>query len=109
MPGLGEVFNLRIFNLKQERSLLGLRIILLGHTVPRASNLNCFAKGDLALVGLRLRGGVLGLAGGTFGQVGLVALALSVGQVVALVVVESETQFALVAPEVVAHEIGVLR
>jgi len=69
----------------------------------------CFAKGDLALVGLRLRGGVLGLAGGTFGQVGLVALALSVGQVVALVVVESETQFALVAPEMVAHEIGVLR
>lgn len=60
-------------------------------------------------MGLGLSGGVLGLASSTFGQVGLVALALSVGQVVALVVVESETQFALVAPKVVPHEIRVLR
>ena len=33
--------NIKKKNLEQERSLLGLRIILLGHTVPRASNLNC--------------------------------------------------------------------
>lgn len=59
-------------------------------------------------MGLRLGGGVLSLAGGALGEVGLVALALGVSEVVALVVVEGEAELALIASQVVAHEVGVL-
>jgi hypothetical protein len=55
------------------------------------------AGGKLALVGLRLRGCVLGLAGGALGEVGLVPLPLRVGQVVPLIVVQRQAQLALVA------------
>lgn len=52
---------------------------------------------ELALVGLGLRGRVLGLAGGALGEVGLVPLPLRVRQVVPLVVVQRQAQLALVA------------
>jgi hypothetical protein len=52
---------------------------------------------DLALVRLGLRGRVLGLAGGALGEVGLVPLPLRVRQVVPLVVVQRQAEFALVA------------
>jgi hypothetical protein len=55
------------------------------------------AGGKLALVGLGLRGRVLGLAGGALGEVGLVPLPLRVGQVVPLVVVQRQAQLALIA------------
>lgn len=88
--------------------LLHVRIILLSHLIPRSSNLNGLAGRELSLVGLGLRGRVLGLAGGTLGEVGLVPLPLRVSQVVPLVVVQRQAQLALVAAEVVAHEVGVL-
>jgi hypothetical protein len=54
---------------------------------------------ELALVGLGLRGRVLGLPGGTLGEVGLVPLPLRVSQVVPLVVVQRQAQLALVAAQ----------
>lgn len=88
--------------------LLRVRIILFGYSIPRSANLNGLAGRELALVGLGLRGRVLGLAGGALGEVGLVPLPLRVRQVVPLVVVQRQAQLALVAAEVVAHEVGVL-
>lgn len=55
------------------------------------------AESDLALEGLGLGGGVFGLAGSALGQVGLVALALGVSQVVPFVVVQRQTQLAFIA------------
>ena len=52
---------------------------------------------ELALVWLGLRGRVLGLAGGTLGEVGLVPLPLRVREVVPLVVVERQAELALIA------------
>lgn len=52
---------------------------------------------ELALVWLGLRGSVLGLAGGTLGEVGLVPLPLRVREVVPLVVVERQAELALIA------------
>lgn len=95
--------------LEKERSLLSIRIELFSDAVTRTTNLNRFAEGGFALVGLGVSGGVFGLTGSTLGEVGLVAFALGVGEVVALVVVEGEAELALVAPQVVAHEVRVLR
>ena len=55
------------------------------------------ARCELALVGLGLRGRVLGLACGALGEVGLMPLALRVRQVVPLVVVQRQAQLTLVA------------
>lgn len=55
------------------------------------------AGGKLALVGLGLRGRILGLSGGALGEVGLVPLPLRVGQVVPLIVVQRQAQLALIA------------
>lgn len=46
---------------------------------------------------LRLSGRILGLAGGSLGEVGLMALPLGVGQVIPLVVVKRQAQLALIA------------
>lgn len=88
--------------------LLRVRIILFSYCIPRSANLNRLAGPDLALVRLGLRGRVLGLAGGSLGEIGLVPLPLRVRQVVPLVVVQRQAEFALVAAEMVAHEVGVL-
>lgn len=109
MPRLHIVFNFRIFNLEQKRPLLCLWIILLSHTITRPSNFDSFSEIDFALVRLGLSRGVLCLASGALGEIGLVTLALSVGQVIALVVVQSETKLALVAAEVIAHKVGIFR
>lgn len=79
MPWLAIIFDFRVTNFKKKRVLLHLRIILFGYFIPRSANLNRLAGGKLALVGLRLRGCVLGLAGGALGEVGLVPLPLRVG------------------------------
>lgn len=54
---------------------------------------------ELALVGLGLRGRVLGLAGGALGEIGLVPLPLRVRQVVPLVVVQRQAKLALIATQ----------
>lgn len=108
MSGLSIIFNLGIFNLKEQRPLLCVRIILLCHSVSRPTNFNSLSWVDVPLVGLGHGGGVLGLPRRPLGEVGLVALPLRVGQVVPLVVVESQAQLALVASQVVPHEVGVL-
>lgn len=48
-------------------------------------------------MGLRLGGRVLGLAGGSLSEVGLVALPLGVCQVIPFIVVERQAQLALIA------------
>lgn len=108
MPWLAIIFDFRVTNLKKKRVLLRFRIILFCYFIPGSANLNRFAGGKLALVGLGLRGRVLGLAGSALGEVGLVPLPLRVRQVVPLVVVQRQAQLALIAAEVIAHEIGVL-
>lgn len=81
---------------------------MLGYSITRSPDLNRLAGRELALVGLGLRGRVLGLAGGALGEIGLVPLPLRVRQVVPLVVVQRQAKLALIAAEVVAHEVGVL-
>lgn len=68
-----------------------------GEKRGRKGQITSLADGDLSLVRLGLGRGVLGLAGSSLGEVGLVALSLGMGQVVPLVVVESETELALIA------------
>jgi len=79
VPWLAIIFNFRVTNLKEKRVLLRLRIILFGYFIPGSANLNRLAGGKLALVGLGLRGRILGLSGGALGEVGLVPLPLRVG------------------------------
>lgn len=94
--------------LKKKRPLFRIMIKLLGNTIPRATNLHRFPKRELPLVRLRMSRGVFGLTRGALSEIGLVALPLSVGEVVTLVVVEREAELALVAAKVVAHEVWVL-
>ena len=108
MPWLAIIFDFRILNLKEKRVLLRVRIILFSYCISRSANLNRLAGRELALVWLGLRGRVLGLAGGTLGEVGLVPLPLRVREVVPLVVVERQAELALIAAEMVSHEVGVL-
>lgn len=108
MPWLDIIFNFRVLDLKKKRVLLRVRIILFGHCIPRSTNLNRLAGRELALVRLGLRRRVLGLASGALGEIRLVPLPLRVRQVVPLVVVQRQAKFALVAAEMVAHEVGVL-
>lgn len=108
MPGISIIFNFRIFNLKQKRALLRIWIILLCDSVSRPANLNGLSKRDLPLMRLRLRRGVLGLPRRPLGEISLVSLPLSVRQVVPLVVVQRQAKLALITPEVVSHEVGVL-
>lgn len=82
---------------------------MLGHPVPRPTNLDCLSNRDFALVRLRLSGCILGLASSSFSQISLMALALSVGQVVSLIVVQSQTKLAFIAAKMIAHEIGIFR
>lgn len=51
----------------------------------------------------------MGVSSGTTGKVGLMLLALSVGEVGAFVGVEGEAETALEAAEVVAEDVGVLK
>lgn len=107
MPRLGEVFDLRIFNLKKERSLLGIRVKLFSHTIPRPPNLNRFLHVNFPLMRLRLSRSIFGLTSSTFSEIGLMALPLSMSKVVTFVVVKSETEFTFVTTEMISHEIGV--
>lgn len=52
---------------------------------------------NLALVGLGLSGGIFGLTCRPLGQIGLVPLSLSMCEVIAFIVVQSQTKLALVA------------
>lgn len=107
MSRLCEVFDLRIFNLKKERSLLGIRIKLLSHTVPRPPNLNRFLHINLPLMRLRLSRSIFGFTSSTFSEIGLMTFSLSMSEVVTFVVVKSETEFTFITTEMIAHEIGI--
>lgn len=87
MPRLHIILDFRIFNLEEERSLLRVMIKLLCHSISRSTNFNSFTNGDFKLMRLGLSGGFLGLPSGSLSEISLVALPLSVGQVVAFVVV----------------------
>lgn len=109
MPWLCIVFNLRIFNLEKKRSLLCICIKLLCHPIARPANFHCLFERDFAFVRLRLSRRLFGFASSPLGQIGLVALPLSMGQVVSLIVVKRQAELTLVAPEVVSHKIWIFR
>lgn len=107
MPWLCIVFNLWIFNLKKKRPLLCIWIKLLCHPIARPADFHYLFQRDFAFMRLGLSRGLFGFAGSALGQIGLVALPLGVGQVVALVVVQRKAELTLIAPEVVSHKIRV--
>lgn len=88
--------DLRVVNLEEEALLAHLRVPLLGHFVAWAANLHKLLHLHLDLFWRWLGGGLLGLLGGSPGQVGLMLLPLGMCQVAALVVVQGQTQLALV-------------
>lgn len=78
------------------------------YSVTRPANLDRLFEGDFALERLGVDRVVLGFTSSSLGEVSLVPLSLSVGEVVSLVVVKGEAELALVAAEVVAHKVGIL-
>lgn len=108
MPWLCIVFNLRIFNLKKERSLFCLWIKLFCHTIARPTNFHGLFERDFAFMRLRLSRRLLGFAGSSLGQIGLVALPLSMGQVISLIVVQRQAKLTLIASKVVSHKVRIL-
>ena len=115
MPGAGVSgggvvcvhLNLRILDLKQQGSRFCVGVILLGDSIPRTSYFNCFADRYFTLRGRDGGGLFCSLLGGTLGKVLLVSFSLCVGEVVAFVLVEGETEAAFVLAEMVFHEVRV--
>lgn len=66
------------------------------HKCVLEGKLACFTNVDFSLVGLGLSRSILGLAGSSLSQIGLMALPLCVCQVVSLVIVKCQTQLTLV-------------
>jgi hypothetical protein len=112
VQGLDVFGNLRVLDLEEEAQLVGGRVADLCDLVPGLSDLEGILL-DLDLGGGGLRGEgdvrVPGLFHGTTGEVGLVLLALGVGQVRALVGMEGQTELALVRAQMVLHEVRVSR
>ena len=100
---------LRIINLKEQTLLLGIGTPLLGDLVAGSAD---FDKLSYVNVGLGLRGGLSGRFGLFLGrtprQIRLMLLALRVRQIAALIVVQRETQLALVGAQMIAHKVGIL-
>lgn len=88
--------DLRVVDLEEEALLAHLGVSLLGHFVTRAADLHKLLHLHLDLLWRRLGGGLLGLLGGSPGQVGLVLFPLGVCEVAPLVVVECQAQLAFV-------------
>jgi hypothetical protein len=57
----------------------------------------CFARVHLALVWLGLSRGIVCFPGSTLGQVSLMSLALCMSQIVSFIVMQGQTQLALIA------------
>jgi len=101
--------NFRIVNLEEQRLLAIGGFPLLGYPVTGSSDLDELLGFHARLLGRQQRRGrLLGLFGSSPGQILLVLLALRVGQVAALVVVQRQAQFALVGAQVVLHEVRIL-
>lgn len=60
-------------------------------------------------MGLGLSRSFLGLPRRSFGEIGLVALSLCMGQVVTLIVVQGQAKFTLIASEVITHKVWIFR
>lgn len=115
MPRFDPVRDRGVMNLIEQAQLARNRVAHFGDLVTRRANLDKVLVLDLVLLALGLGGlllgkvgGVVGVAGGAAGEVGLVLLALGVGQVRAFVGVEGEAEAALEAAEVVTEDVGVL-
>lgn len=108
VPGHDALGNLRVVDLEEEALLAHLGVPLLGHFVAGTADLHKLLDFHLDLFGRWLCGSFLGLLGGSPGQVGLMLLALGVGQVAPLVVVQGQAQLALIGSQVVFHEIWIL-
>ncbi len=109
VPGAHALRDLGVVYLKQEALLAIVRIPLLGHSVAWPPDLNELLDVDTRLKGSRLDRGVLGLLGGSPGEVALMLLALGVSQVGGLIVMQGQTQFTLECPQMISHEVGVLK
>ena len=103
--------DLRVLYLEQQRPLVLFGVELLGHSIPWPPDLDPpLFHGHRRPGGHDLLpGGPRGLPRGPLGQVALVPSPLRVRQVAALALVDRQAQAALVLPQVVAHEVWVLR
>jgi len=97
-----------VIDLKKEALDAGVGVSLLRHLVPRAPEFDCTSHFDVGFGGWHNRG-VFRFFRRPSGEVRLVSLSLRVGEVVAFVVVQRQTQLALECSEVVFHEVRVFR
>jgi len=114
MSRLHAFLDLGIVDLESQRLEPGLGILLLDDRVARASNLDPasnrrFRAAAATGRGRHRRSSVLLLTSRTTSNVGLMAFALCVCEIVALVVVQREAQLALVRAKVILHKVRVLR
>lgn len=99
----------RVVHLKEQRLLAVAEFTLLGHPVAGSSNLDELLRFHAGLLGRQQRRGcLLCLLGGSSCQIILMLLALRVGQIAALVVVQRQAEFALVGAQMVLHEVRIL-
>jgi hypothetical protein len=108
MPRHNALCNFWIVNLVQERLLSVFWVTLLGNSVTRTTNLYKLLDVNSSLLRCRLDGRFFGLLGGPPGEVTLMLLALCVGQVASLVVVQGQAQLALICTQMVPHKVGIL-
>lgn len=100
--------NLGIIDLEKKRLLPGIRLPLLRHFVTGPTDLHKLSHLNFDLLGRRLSRCIKSFLGGSSGQVRLMLFALSVSQITAFVVVQSETKFAFIGAQVIFHEVRIL-
>jgi len=108
VPGAHALRDLGVVDFEQEALLAVVRVPLLGHPVARPPDLHELLDVDSSPERSGLDWSVLGLLGGPPGEVALMLLALGVGQVRSLIVMQGQTQFTLECPKMIPHEVGVL-
>lgn len=98
----------RVIHLEQQTLLTRLWIALLGDSITGSTDLHEFLRFNPRLLRRQGLWCFLSLLCSTPGQIGLMLLALCVRQVTPLVVVQGQTEFALVRAKVVFHKIRIL-
>lgn len=102
------VRDLWVVDLEEQTLLATARIPLLRHPVAGTTDFHELLRLHARLVRSETLRRLFRFLGGPPGEIRLMLLALRVGQVAALVVVQGQTEFAFVGAEVVLHEVRIL-